>query len=113
MLVWFHSDAQTGGTGFLMDWFSTEGSGIGPNPTNVPTIPPGYFPLSLLSPWDFYVTIDKPLHVVLGTCGSNHLVAPLAPVPLYSPGWPDNYPNNQDCQWLIESAQGYRSVVNV
>ncbi len=22
---------------------------------------------------------------------------------LYSPGWPENYPDNQECSWLIRS----------
>ena len=41
MLVWFHSDWGAHGRGFYMTWEAVDGGGIPPNPTNVPTIPPG------------------------------------------------------------------------
>nr|XP_039268068.1 cubilin-like [Styela clava] len=83
MLMWFKSDLKISGRGFYLTWTAVEGGGIDPNPTNVPTIEPG-------------------------VCGSNHMVAPLAPLPIYSPGWPGDYPPFQHCEWLIEAAQGYR-----
>lgn len=53
MLVLFHSDWGLSGRGFYMTWQEVEGGGIPPNPTNVPTIPPGNFKLVLL---DFHKT---------------------------------------------------------
>ncbi|CAK8682879.1 unnamed protein product [Clavelina lepadiformis] len=88
MLVWFHSDWGAYGRGFYMTWEAIEGGGIPPNPTNIPTIAPG-------------------------TCGASHLVAAVYPIYLISPNWPDPYPNNLDCQWVIEAAADYRVVLNL
>ena len=39
--MWFHSDWGAYGRGFYMSWDAVDGEGIPPNPTNVPTVPPG------------------------------------------------------------------------
>ena len=47
---------------------------------------------------------------MIKTCGENYVTRDEVQT-LLSPNWPDNYPNNLDCQWIISSNQGRKFVV--
>ena len=32
----------------------------------------------------------------------------IAPVNVTTPGWPEKYPNNADCRWLVTARPGYK-----
>ena len=75
MFIKFVSDHLLWGHGFLMDYTSEPSHEIPPNPTPDP--------------------IDQ------GTCGNDFVVAGLTPLPIVSPGFPNNYANDLDCYWYL------------
>uniref|UniRef100_A0A3Q3MXM2 Cubilin n=1 Tax=Mastacembelus armatus TaxID=205130 RepID=A0A3Q3MXM2_9TELE len=52
--------------------------------------------------WAAIPDSGPPPTITPGACGGI-LVTGETPGFLYSPGWPENYPNNQECTWLIRS----------
>ncbi|XP_078495974.1 CUB domain-containing protein 2-like [Ciona intestinalis] len=46
------------------------------------------------------------------TCGTNH-TATTTPTPLTSPHYPDNYPNNLECEWNLVARGSFQVELNV
>ncbi|XP_047455679.1 cubilin [Mugil cephalus] len=52
--------------------------------------------------WTALQDTGPPPTIAPGACGGQ-LMALESPAFFFSPGWPENYPNNQECTWLIRS----------